>query len=676
MVEWIELTLKQTETLALCIYATFLFFMIAFLFWFIFPTIRTWRQLKRALSQLNAITGTSRSGEINPATLFTSEQHSQTIQHLWREYRETLHGQKSVSIAGAVTIERWRATVLARTFFSQSTLVDSPLHTEFFKHLPGIFTGLGILGTFLGLLSGLGNFKVSEDPSIVRQSLEFLMSAVSHAFTLSMLAIACAMLITLVEKFSLTKLYKKAEDLCHAIDGLYEAGAGEEYLAKLVDASENSATQLCQLKDSLIGDLKQILSELAQQQITAVDNVLQKHTAATSATTQALVDQLSRSIEQTMKSPLERIASTVGTTAQNQSESVGRLLTDVLTAFSAKLESLFGDQIHGMTSLIQQTSGTLQSTASQFERLAVDIGLAGRGATQAMAEHMQKSAELLDARQQAANDNSASFLNSVRASMTASQDETRINLQALLGDLGTSVSSTLDTIRAHAKETAESQRAQQEVVANQTVSIVSTLSDQLNNVLRSVSDSTSRMAEDTTSLKRFTVESIEQMNVAAQRVSSVLHGFLDASTTVANVMQQISGVSGHIAAATSALTSATSDVKGVINDYQSSRAAIGSIVEEFYKILHDARREAGLTQELAMTLQGAATALGNAQKQADGYLTQVTDVITQVHDEFAKGIKKTLRESNGQFHEELAQATGYLRTAVQELGDVVEAIPS
>ena len=34
-------------------------------------------------------------------------------------------------------------------------MVDAPLRTEFYKHLPGILTGLGIIGTFSGLIIGL-----------------------------------------------------------------------------------------------------------------------------------------------------------------------------------------------------------------------------------------------------------------------------------------------------------------------------------------------------------------------------------------------------------------------------------------------------------------------------------------------------------------------------------------
>src|SRR5262249_47207160 len=155
-----------------------------------------------------------------------------------------------------------RPTVPAEGFFNTQVLVDNRLRTEFFKHLPGIFTGFGIIGTFVGLILGLQAFQVSEVPAVVRQSLTGLMHGVWQAFLVSALAIFLAMVVTLVEKLLLASLYHKVEELNQAIDGQLEAGAGEEYLSRLVQASEEAATQTKILKDALVADLKQVLSEL------------------------------------------------------------------------------------------------------------------------------------------------------------------------------------------------------------------------------------------------------------------------------------------------------------------------------------------------------------------------------------------------------------------------------
>ena len=119
------------------------------------------------------------------------------LARIWAEYAETLHPQAGT---GDERTTRWRATTLAETFFTEQALVDSPLKTEFYKHLPGILTGLGIIGTFTGLIIGLIHFDVSLDPTQAQSQLRNLINSVGHAFFVSAVAISLAMLFTWIEK--------------------------------------------------------------------------------------------------------------------------------------------------------------------------------------------------------------------------------------------------------------------------------------------------------------------------------------------------------------------------------------------------------------------------------------------------------------------------------------------
>ena len=98
-----------------------------------------------------------------------------TLAHLWREYGHTLHRQQDFGADGGRSIDVLRSTVPASTIFTTDAIVDARLWTEFFKHMPGICTGLGIIGTFYGLIRGLQAFQVSVDPNVVRGGLEGLM---------------------------------------------------------------------------------------------------------------------------------------------------------------------------------------------------------------------------------------------------------------------------------------------------------------------------------------------------------------------------------------------------------------------------------------------------------------------------------------------------------------------
>lgn len=379
------------------------FFLIAALLYFLFSFVRpAWRvgnELQAALRALGEVKGGDGAdlGVISDRVMGAPR-----LRACWDEYRDTLHRQQLLGHNGQTTT-RYRATATASTFFSESILVDTPLRSEFFKHLPGILTGLGIIGTFTGLILGLHGFQVSDDANAVRQSLGTLLQAVGGAFMVSASAIVLAMLVTAVEKGFLTRRYADVERLCARIDGLYQSGVGEDYLSDLVTASKTSATQAQHIKDALVTDLKSILTELTERQM-----------AGLTLSNQQLGQQISSAVTDTLKAPLDGISDAVKQVASQQGDAVNRLLTDVLASFAGRMESMFGGQLGGMNELLTQTAATMKGTAQQFEALAARIEQAGTGATDKMADRMESLLTTLSERQAESNAQMTAFVEQMR----------------------------------------------------------------------------------------------------------------------------------------------------------------------------------------------------------------------------------------------------------------------
>lgn len=91
------------------------------------------------------------------------------LSSLRAEYSEALDKRNEMPEPRSTRAHRWRASALAETFFWDYALVDSPLHSDFYKRVPGILTGLGIIGTFSGLINGLTHFDVSDPASTQAQ---------------------------------------------------------------------------------------------------------------------------------------------------------------------------------------------------------------------------------------------------------------------------------------------------------------------------------------------------------------------------------------------------------------------------------------------------------------------------------------------------------------------------
>lgn len=744
-------------------------------------------ELKEATAALEKLKNT---GDVLDLDLINSQvMVNPALRHGWAEYRDTLHGQKSLNSMGMLEVTRWRATAMANMFFTEQTVVDGPLKTEFYKHLPGILTGLGIIGTFLGLILGLQGFKVSTDAAIAQQSLENLLGSVGGAFVVSGTAIALAMLVTLIEKLTLNKRYSDLENFCALIDGLFDTGAGEEYLQRLVEASETSATQAMQMKESLVTDLKQVLTELTQQQI-----------ATMTSTSQQLGHAISASLSEGLTEPLTRISDAVTTVGQNQGDAVNKMLTDVLGSFAEKMEGMFGTQLRGMNEMMAETASTIRQTSERFEQLAAQIQQAGTGAADAMAQKMQTALENMQARQMEANEQMRQFVDQLKARVAMGQAEATEQTSRMMKELGDTTRLLVEQLQTQAQlaDQSHAQRQQerdeqirqlmeglktsmsesQNQTAGATSKLLQQLSDTTTQLLTSIREQAhnadqshlqrqqerdeqmralmeglkSSMAESQSNTATATSKLLEELSAtSAQLLTSIQEKTQQADQShavrqetmakqVADLLEkqqtQIARLGDTVQAATSVMKDAVAQLQSSTNltvermgqgadrlnnaanalttnmgqikaatdgigtnvdklnlaasnlgasitatqqmlqDQKSVRDALSAMVNDLRSTVENAKREAGLTQELINGLKSASQKLVEAQQTADHYLAQVTDVMTAAHAEFAQQMKNTLREGNSAFHAELTQATGLLKGAIQDLGDVLDALPS
>lgn len=126
-----------------------MFFVLLFVIRFLIPAIYQNWKLGRYTKKVDGVDKAHLDGL---SELFSKDR---ILDHLWKEFRDTLHEQKELDASGVYQITAIRQTIPAEMYFSEQMLVYSPLKTEFFKHLPGILTGIGVIGTFGGLISSL-----------------------------------------------------------------------------------------------------------------------------------------------------------------------------------------------------------------------------------------------------------------------------------------------------------------------------------------------------------------------------------------------------------------------------------------------------------------------------------------------------------------------------------------
>jgi len=618
-----------------------------FFFWqFFLPSRRLHNELDAAIRKVDEIKKRLGGAPIVNIDEIKAVMVTDELKHLWGEFAETLHPQKRPDETGRLQIICYRATAMAEVFFAEQALVETPLKTAFYKHLPGILTGLGIIGTFSGLIYGLDGFQITEDPKSVRESLGTLIQGVGHAFIISAIAIILAMLCTWWTNRELTLRYRQVEQLCQRIDGFFIAGAGEEYLARLVEASETSATQATQLKDSLVTDLKEILTDLTERQIREMS----------SGIGQTFADSL--------RDPMERISKAVEGVGANQGDAVNRMLTDVLSNFSERMEKMFGGQLSGMSELLTQTAQAMQATATRFDQLAANMDTAGQKAAEAMGEKLKDAISSMESRQGVLNKQMAEFVEHIRTMVNQSQSESAQKLQETVSGLGEQVAGMIGQLQEQAREHTATQ-----------TNVVNNLSGQVEALIAQLVKTSSDLQSSVSALSSATTSSIDRMNSGAETLAIAADDFAKAGLGVVGTMNAATDATGKIQSSAQTLSTATASIQQMFADYRRTSEALAAMLADLKITVETAKKEAGMTTQLVGQLKAAADQLGQAQQQADSYLQSINTVLAETHRSFADALKETLGKGNRDFQQELGSAVSKLSGSIKDLGDTLDDLP-
>jgi hypothetical protein len=618
---------------------------IAFLLFFFLPSlIVSWR-ISRVVKALRALDGKPSN---DMPSIFAN---TGILEHLWQEYADSLHRQSDA---------RWRSTVPANLMFPHETIIDTPLRTDFFKHLPGLFTGVGIIGTFYGLIMGLQAFQVSENPAIVRESLNHLLHGVWEAFLVSAIAITLAMIITFIEKIAVTRLNGQVEQLTQLLDNLFEGGASEEYLARLVKATEASSGQTASM---IRNEMQQMMGELFEKQI-----------AATQAQSEALSKSISSTLEASLKQPLSDIASALKETRNDQQDAVHKMLAGVLSQFSDQLKDMFGSQVGGINSLQQQTIESLQTATHTLQQMAAEMQSAGKSGNEALANMLAETMAGAEARQRTMNDKLGEFVEQVRSLMEQSQGDTQQGLQQALDNLSDRMGVIIEELGTQVRSAGSASKQQQEALAVSSQAMVGQFGGQVSTLVEGVNLAIVEMKAAVQAMRSSTGEALTKMNNGADTLYLASKDFAKAGEGVTTSLNKTAGLADQLTQAAGAIGSATNSLSSVFADYQKARDAMTELVGSMQLIVEQARRDAAMSHDVVSRIEAATEKLISAQQQADGYLEKVSDVIGQAHESFSTGMTKAVGEANREFHQALADSVKLLREGIQELEDTLGSV--
>jgi len=646
--------------------------------------------------------------------------------HAWQEYAETLHDQHEVQ-AGEQRLLCSRATAAAGHFFTTQTVVETPLGTEFYKHLPGILTGIGIVGTFFGLMLGLQHFDPST-PEQVSSSVDQLLKDVLFAFLGSFFSILASIGVTLTEKWRLGRCYKHLETLTESIDGLFDSGVGEEYLAELVKSSNESSIQTRQLKDSLVTDLREMLQNLVDTQVRESLKLADTLSASYRDSGQVLAEQIGGAIESSLKRPLEQIAGAVQSASGEQSGQVQNLLTDVLTAFMSKLETTFGQQFNGLHEMLGQSVSAMQSMQQGFNSLVEDmrsageassqnsakmiaqlladmqagqnsmqagmnemlanlqasiarIGSEGEGAGERMAKQLEKLFADSEARQQAMAESLRAFVDSMQQSMGQGQQETMAKIASSVEVLGEQLGGLFKHLEQNRAQMDQASRVAQVELHRGTREMVGGLEKQVEDLLNAVAEQNGAMHDTVKLLSAQTEHHLQSMQQGADKMSLAAERFDTAGQSVSKAGEATAGVLGAMQGTGAELVGATRELNSIVADYRNNREAVNQTLAVLQSVVASTQGEAAGRSQYLQDLKQQGERLQALNREVNEYLDQISSVLGKGFNEFSEGMERSLRKTLGDLDEELGSAVTRLaggvdtmKESLDDFSDIMERV--
>jgi hypothetical protein len=581
------------------------------------------------------------------------------LRHLWDVYAGTLHEVRSAA-SGDMALLEMHATVPAESIFTREVLVDSRLFDDFTRHLPGVLTGLGIIGTFAGLLDGLKRF----DPSTTAKAVEGLgplMSGVQHAFVASGMAIGCAMLVVFLSRLVLAYLYRLVEQLSHSIDSLYKTGAGEKYLDRLVRASERNEANTAQLKDALVEDLNKMMTNLVDKQI-----------AAQQAATHSLGEHIGQSITTAIAEPIKSMKEAMEITSRGNGEQVNSMLETLLTGFMAKLEDTFGSQMRGINEQMQRSMDSMATVQASLQGLLADIKQTNEHASQQMSGTLEEAMKKAADNQQLLTDQMREFVQDFRKLVTDEQNKSKqVMDEAVMKVLG-EVTTAMGNLEVLRKSAAAEENGRNEKLGNATKELVGGLTTQVETLLGSMTEQVSKTQQNIDALGQVSLRAIDGMNHGAMTMGTAAQRFETAGTAVTTVFDRSTSVAEKLTATASSLQAAATAVQRGFEQYDSTRNTVDTQVAALMGLIESAKKEAGVSQELVASMKASAEAMKRAEGEAREHLEKVNDALVKAFTDFGNSLVSQVKASIAETDRHLAQGTGHLNGVVQELATAVQ----
>lgn len=518
----------------------------------------------------------------------------------------------------------------ASEYFHLSSITGDHINLRLYQAVPGYLTGLGILGTFIGLVAGIylaGGGLAASSSEDARRALSYLLSGASVAFLTSVAGLLSSLLFSVAEKRAAYDLDKLVAAWNGSLDRRLERVTQEQLMAEQLHEAIEQRKQLERFNTDLAISIATALEERLNSRfspglntlVTELQGLRGQQTEFGKNLVTAVTSNV-REVSGAAGDQMRELAETMGGLVHTLRESVGVLATgqaEMVQSFQGvvrRLESGYSESASALTSEMKQAferlAGVLESAGAAASR---DVKTAGDDLARTVA---QVAGQLLEQMERAGG---AAAGQLTHASTQLTADVTAAGAKAGSA-LSAAASESAQALTSAAAEAAKVFRDSSALVGVN----ASKFNDAASRVEALQSGNTAAMSELQTMLRDFR-EAHGAFRASVQPLAEAVATLRTVSTSLEAQVSAGRDVHGAFAAAAASIKVAQDQMHTTWRQYEDRFAgmdeALGAILTD---LTQSAKAHSDVVKDLVMGLDSS---FGKSLGQLSGVLGDLDDAI-------------------------------------------------
>ena len=577
------------------------------------------------------------------------------------------------------------ATLDANNYFNLAGICEN-MSLGFWQNLGGTFTGIGILGTFLGLSIGVYYINV-DDVELMKIGIGNLLSGLSTAFITSLIGIILALIYAVYYKQQTEKLEKEIAITAEKLDELFPKKIAEQIFIETYQKVEEQTIQFNDFSSQLaisIGDalanqleessLAQDMSDIKQSMQNINDfmrddlgNIIGK----------AIADNFTSQIEPTFKALNESIAK-LGSTGLDA-------LKDTITEGTGAQMDAFSSSLSNISNAMQEASSQMMETSSRVNNDITNTLMALLQQTNENREAMAKSGNEISAVINESFKNTSNQINDMLASaISTAMEKMNNNIKVIMDETEASQLKT--------KETADTLNKGMQDSVNNVVG-------KLDGIFTAMTENTKLQQAKIEATNQHINENIQQsmLNMKTQVENMIQAHSMSMQDTQNSIIKFINNAKDGLEENQKALEKLSSNVAELIDKAQNTANTFYDAAEPIKGIADSLQEHTdkmiAIDKEYNDKIQKGINDLKSAvESNSDGYsylqkrLEEVLEhwaryneqyasekeAIASIFDNINKNLKDYNQEINESYKKSLEQYDKSFKTAYSTLGSIID----